>query len=132
MSFLLDQDTCIAAIRQVTLVTQRVAQHLPELYVSALTVFGLELWVVRPRTPLRYSHGYLALCQQLQVVNVDAAIAQRGARTASGLRVQGRRMNAVDVLVAGTALVHGLTLVTHSPQIYAAVPGLTMADWLVS
>ena len=94
-------------------------------------VVGLELWVVRAQTPSRYMQVYIALSQQLKVVSVDEAIAHRAAGTASRLRVQGRRIDTVDLLVAATALVHGLTLVTHSPQIYAHVPGLTMADWLI-
>jgi predicted nucleic acid-binding protein len=77
MSFLLDQDTCIAAVRQVPRVTQRVVQHRSDLYVSAVTVVGLELWVVRARTPSRYMQVYVALSQQLKVVSVDEAIAHR-------------------------------------------------------
>ena len=131
MSFLLDQDSCIAAVRQVPLVTQRVVQHRSDLYVSAVTVVGLELWVVRARTPSRYMQVYVALSQQLKVVSVDEAIAHRAAGTGSRIRVQGRRMYTVDLLVAATALVYGLTLVTHSPQVYAQVPGLSIADWLI-
>jgi tRNA(fMet)-specific endonuclease VapC len=34
-------------------------------------------------------------------------------------------------MIASTALVHGLTLVTHNTQDYAHIPGLTVVDWLV-
>jgi tRNA(fMet)-specific endonuclease VapC len=36
-----------------------------------------------------------------------------------------------DMLNAATALVHGLTLVTHNTADYANVPGLTLEDWLL-
>jgi predicted nucleic acid-binding protein len=33
-------------------------------------------------------------------------------------------------LIASTALVHDLTLVTHNGHDFASVPGLRLADWL--
>jgi tRNA(fMet)-specific endonuclease VapC len=35
------------------------------------------------------------------------------------------------MLIAATALLHGLTLVTHNTRDFANVPGLTVVDWLV-
>ena len=37
----------------------------------------------------------------------------------------------MDLMIAATALVHNLTVVTHNVQDYADVPGLSIADWLV-
>jgi predicted nucleic acid-binding protein len=37
----------------------------------------------------------------------------------------------MDLLIGSTALVHGLTLVTHNVADYANVPGLTVMDWLI-
>ena len=37
----------------------------------------------------------------------------------------------LDLFIASTALVHGLTLVTHNTKDFAHVPGLTLEDWLV-
>jgi tRNA(fMet)-specific endonuclease VapC len=38
----------------------------------------------------------------------------------------------VDLLIAATALVHGLTLVTHNTRHYAGIEGLTIEDWTIS
>jgi tRNA(fMet)-specific endonuclease VapC len=38
----------------------------------------------------------------------------------------------MDLLIAATALVHNLTLVTHNIRDFANVPGLTVQDWLGS
>jgi tRNA(fMet)-specific endonuclease VapC len=35
-----------------------------------------------------------------------------------------------DLLIAATAVHHGLTLVTHNIRDYANVPGLAIEDWL--
>ena len=36
-----------------------------------------------------------------------------------------------DLFIAATALVHGLTLVTHNARHFQNVPDLTLEDWLV-
>jgi tRNA(fMet)-specific endonuclease VapC len=90
----------------------------------------LELWLRHANTPGRYLQGYTAARQQLKVVSVDEAVAYRAARVGSFLPA-GARMNLLDLLVAATALVHDMTLVTHTPQVYAQVPGLKLADWLI-
>jgi len=34
------------------------------------------------------------------------------------------------LIIAATALLHNLTLVTHNSQDFLNIPGLRMADWL--
>jgi predicted nucleic acid-binding protein len=46
------------------------------------------------------------------------------------LKQQGGLPPEMDLLIAATALFHGLTLVTHNVQDFAAVPGLAVQDWL--
>jgi predicted nucleic acid-binding protein len=37
----------------------------------------------------------------------------------------------LGLLIASTALVHGLAVVTRNVTAYANIPGLTVADWLI-
>jgi tRNA(fMet)-specific endonuclease VapC len=48
----------------------------------------------------------------------------------AGLLDSGRPTPVMDLLIAVTALVHGLMLVTHNTQDFAHIPGLTLVDWL--
>jgi tRNA(fMet)-specific endonuclease VapC len=130
MSFLIEQDTAEAWVRGVPLVRTHFPRHQGGLYLSTVTVMGLELWLLHPRTPGRHMQTYAALMQQIKLLNVDDAIAHQAALVGNTFRNQGQRVGAVDLLLAATALVHGLTVVTHSPQVYAQVPGLTLTDWL--
>jgi predicted nucleic acid-binding protein len=36
----------------------------------------------------------------------------------------------MDLFIAATALIHGLTLVTHNARHFQNVPDLAVADWL--
>ena len=131
MTFLLHRDTCSAWVRGVRSVYGHFLQHRGDLFTSAVTVMQLEVWLVRARTPTRYSQAYGSLMQQIGVLNVDDAVAHRAAGMATKLRHQGQHQTTVDLLIIGTALVHGLTLVTHNTQSFTPVPGLTVVDWLV-
>jgi predicted nucleic acid-binding protein len=62
---------------------------------------------------------------------VDDAIAHRAAGIGPRLRLQGRRLSLANLLVAATAVERGLTLVTHSAQTFAGIPGLVLEDWTV-
>jgi predicted nucleic acid-binding protein len=87
------------------------------LYVSAITILELEIGVLQMEaaTPAKARccvHGWITMyCQSLleRVLPVDTAVAQRCAR----LHVPDRRAER-DALIAATALVHGMTIVTRN------------------
>ena len=131
MSYLLDVDSCAAVVRKVARAHTRFLQNLGAVHVSVVALTELELWLTRARTPLRYQQSYVALLQQVALLNVDQAIAYQAARVGSILYEQGRRVSTADLLIAATAMVHNLTLVTHGTQVFAGVPGLSVEDWRV-
>lgn len=131
MSFLLDRDTCEAWVRRVPLVRNHFSQHSGLLHVSAVTMMGIGLWLLHPRTPVRHLQGYTALMQEVKVVSVDEPIAYRAARLGNLLRSPRPLMGPVDLLVASTTLEQGMILVTHDVQYFRVVPGLAMVDWMV-
>lgn len=131
MSFLLHRDTCAAHLRGVRRVSNRLLQNIGDLRVSAVTVMELELWLLQPQTPFRCNQAYGVFLQQVAVLDVDDAIAHRAAQLASRLVGQRPRLPALHCLVAATARVHDLTLVTHAVQRFAQIPGLTVVDWMV-
>jgi tRNA(fMet)-specific endonuclease VapC len=45
------------------------------------------------------------------------------------LETHGQIIGANDLLIAATALAHGLTLITHNSGEFARVPGLQWEDW---
>ena len=49
----------------------------------------------------------------------------------AGLLDIGSPAPGMDLMIAATALLHDLTLVTHNTQDYAVIPGLRMVDWTI-
>lgn len=131
MNYLLHRDICAAFLRGNQLVGGRILQNRGTLHISAITVLDLVVWLLRPGTPGSYLQPYGALLQQVKVVDVTDGIAHRAATLTNRLRSQGVRLAMTASLVAATALATGMTLVTHSIQRFAQIPGIVLVDWLV-
>ncbi|HVS39788.1 MAG TPA: hypothetical protein VMS17_29795 [Gemmataceae bacterium] len=129
MSFLLNRDMVVAYLRNVAPVVGRVAQHRGSLFLSAVTLMGLELWLLQVSTPVRHAVRFQAMLQLFSVASIDEPVAHRAASIGSKLRAQGRRLTTVELLVAGTAIERGWSLVTRSGSPLAGLPGLTVVDW---
>jgi len=129
MSYLLHTDTCVSIIRNAQPMQQHFTQALPATQVSVISVTGLELWLLRPRTPLRYRQAFFAFQQLVTLVDVNEPIAHRAAMLAHSFRSQGRRIGLADLLIAASAVENQWTLVTHSTSRFTNIPGLTIIDW---
>ena len=129
MSQLLDTDTCALIIRQIPPASTRFAQRTEPLYLSAVSITELEIWLLRRRTPLRYQQPYFNLQQAVTILDVTEPIAHRAALLSVAAGRKGPKLGLGDALVAATALERGLTLVTHSTGRFASVAGLTALDW---
>lgn len=131
MSFLLDTDICSAEIKGNPLVYGRFIQHGGRLHVSTVTLAELFTWARRARTSAKILPQVLRLCQDLHVIPVDQAVAQKFGEIRAKLLDAGLPVPQMDLMLAVTALEHGLTLVTHNAADYANIPGLMMVDWLI-
>lgn len=63
-------------------------------------------------------------------LKMASAVARRCAGLREMLRKQGKRVNqrAFDLLIAATAIEHGLTLVTRNTDDYEDIPGLKLYE----
>jgi tRNA(fMet)-specific endonuclease VapC len=67
--------------------------------------------------------------RSIDVLPVNRSVARRAATIRFQLRAGGRsavRRRALDILIAATALVHDLTLVTRNISDYQGIPGLKL------
>jgi len=131
VSFLLDTDTCSAHLKNVAIVTSRFLQYTGRLHMSVITLGELYAWALRAKAPPRRKQSLLDLLNDTKVLIVDDDVARRFGEEQAMLLDAGLRAPGLDLFIASTALVQGLTLVTHNTKECAHVPGLTLEDWLV-
>ena len=130
MSFLLDTDICSAHLKGDRRLGDRFVQFGGRLHVSAVSVGELYSWVLRGKASPGREQGLLDLLSGVTVLDVDHDVARKFGEVRAKLLDQGRPVPGMDLLIAATALAHGLTVVTHNTRDFAIVPGLTVADWL--
>jgi tRNA(fMet)-specific endonuclease VapC len=130
VSFLLDTDISSAHLKGNHQVGGRVIQYGGRLHVSTITVGELFTWALRAKASPRRLQALLDFLNDVTVLDVNEAVARKFGEVQAGLLDVGQRAPGMDLLIAATALIHGLTLVTHNAQDYANIPGLSMVDWL--
>ena len=134
MNYLLDTNACIALINgkplPVRVNLEKAVRNQRTVFVSSIVAF--ELWYgvsksIRVKTNAEELETFLA-----GPINM-LHFAEEDARTAGSIRaaleISGKPIGAYDVLIAGQALHHELTLVTANVMEFARVEGLVWEDW---
>jgi len=128
--FVLDTNTLVYFFRGDGLVAKRLLATPPaQIAVPAVVVYELETGIAKSSDPAK-RRGQLD--QLLRVVTV-LPFGIEEAKSAVALRAQlereGRPIDPMDTLIAGTALAHRGVLVTRNVREFGRVPGLGMEDW---
>jgi tRNA(fMet)-specific endonuclease VapC len=131
MSFVIDTDIASAFIRQIGIVQNRFLQYSGQLHYSAISLAELQFWLLRKNTPPKYRREFAVFQQQVHLVDLDAAVAQKAGEIGADLLDRGLTVATPDLLISATALLSGFTLVTHNTQDFSHIPGLKLVDWLV-
>lgn len=131
MSFLLDTDTCSAYLKNDPRATGKVMFHFGGLHISVITIGELLIWALRAKAPASRLQAVKRLVATATIHEIDTIVAEKFGEIRAALFDRGKTVGEMDLLNASVALIHNLTLVTHNTADYAAVPGLTLDDWLV-
>ena len=131
MRYLLDTCTVSDFAQGWPRVLDRVKSVFPDdIAISALTemeiAYGLRL---NPKLTPRLAPVMDALFRAVHLLPYDSAAAQTAAALRAALKVRGRPIGAYDALIAGTAVAHGLVLVTSNVREFSRVEGLSVEDW---
>lgn len=130
MKYLLDTSTCVAALRGNRSVTERLAVESPDdVAVSAMTV--AELWhgVLKSRNPARTGPEVRAFLEPLAALPFDVPQAEAHARIRADLEGRGMPIGERDLIIAATAVVRGLAVVTANQREFKRVPELEIEAW---
>jgi tRNA(fMet)-specific endonuclease VapC len=130
VSFLVDTDICSAYMKGDHHVWQRFMQYRGQLHVSAVTVGELFTWALRAKVSPKRLPTLLDLLNDLTVLDVTTDVGRTFGALRAALFDAGQAAPDMDLLIAATALVHDLILVTHNVQDFMHLSGLTVQDWL--
>ena len=130
MRYLLDTNTCIAAMRNHRGVVDRMRGELPgECAISAITSYELLTGVEKCGKPEVEGPKVRLLIQSLSELAFDAVAAEHAARIRARLESQGTPIGPYDLLIAGQAVSAGLVLVTNNTREFSRIAGITLEDW---
>src|SRR5882672_2734930 len=132
--YLLDTNACIALINNTaSRVRARFEEAVAEdLKVHMSAVIAFELWYgvgksARDESNSRIVETFLA--GRVSLLPFDFDDAKVAGRLRATLEAVGKSIGAYDVLIAGQALRHQLTLVTANVREFRRVKGLLWEDW---
>jgi tRNA(fMet)-specific endonuclease VapC len=100
------------------------------LSISSITYLEIVDGILGNRDPGRARNALRAFLRRVRLLVISRQAAERAAQIRVELRRQKRQTNerSFDILVAATAIEHGLTLVTRNTRDYADIPGVALFD----
>ncbi len=131
MKCLLDTNVCINYMRgKNKLLLQRFATHVPaDIVLCSVVVAELRYGAEASGNALKEHAKVDAFAAPYRSVPFDEVAARVFGEIRHALLSTGRVIGAYDLMIAATALVHNLTLVTHNTNEFSRVPGLALEDW---
>jgi tRNA(fMet)-specific endonuclease VapC len=100
-----------------------------EIAIPAIALHELETGIAKSSSPEKRRAQLDDLMALLTVLPFGAPEARASARIRAALETRGTTIGPLDILIAGTALSCGATLVTHNTDEFGRVPGLSIVDW---
>lgn len=128
--YALDTNTLIDFFRQ----SGRITAHLQltpasQIHIPSVVWLELEYGLLRSHRPEAQRRGMEAVARAYALVHFDRQSAQAAAMVKHTLDTAGTPIGHFDLLIAGTALAHQLTLVTRNTREFERVPGLWVENW---
>lgn len=111
----------------------RVAERLlatprTEVALPAVVLYELEAGLAKQSRPER-RRQLDELAAAIEILPFGIPEAKAAAHLRAALARNGTPIGPLDTLIAGTALAHGATLVTHNVAEFRRVQGLSVVDW---
>jgi len=128
--WVLDTNTLIYFFKGQGRVSRTLLSHMPgDIGIPAIVLFELEVGIAKSTTPRKRREQLKALADVTQVLPFGAGEAEAAARVRVNLEKRGIPIGPYDLLIAGTALAHTATLVTHNTREFGRVGKLQVEDW---
>jgi tRNA(fMet)-specific endonuclease VapC len=100
-----------------------------ELALPSIVFYELEYGTLRSGMPERRRRQLEIALVSIERIPFDTDAAMAAARVRIGLEKRGLRIGPLDLLIAGTAMSRGATLVTNNLAEFSRIDGLHVTDW---
>ena len=128
--YLIDTDILSYAVRGDPAVLSRFADAGPApCLISCVSLYELTFGIERSPKQRTLWQAWQSIADLVVPLAVDEDVAQKAASLRAQLEARGQIIGPIDPLIAATALVHGLCLVTHNVRHFENIPDLRTEDW---
>lgn len=131
---LLDTDILSALMRGIPSVVAKARAYLAEqerLRFSVITRYEI-LRGLKAKDASTQIDAFARFCETSDVLPLTDEIVDVAADTYARLYAAGRLVGDADILIAATALVHRLAVVTNNESHFRRIPGLDVENWLAA
>lgn len=128
--FTLDTNTLIYYFKGTGKVSGHLLEMLPcEISIPAIVLYELEVGIAKSNHPQKRRVQLETLLKLIKVLPFNKQVAQKAADLRVRLEKIGSPIGPLDTLIAGTALAHDSTLVTHNTREFSKIKELKLVDW---
>jgi len=128
--FMLDTNTLIYFFKGMGKVEENLFSHSPrDIFIPSLVIYELQVGIAKSNNPQKREKQLVTLLEQVNVIPFEEREAKASALIRADLEKKGTPIGPLDILIAGSAKAHNLTLVTHNTREFMRVEGLTLQDW---
>jgi tRNA(fMet)-specific endonuclease VapC len=130
LKYLIDTNSIIYAFKDAGNVRQCWASvPVDEIVLCSVCIFELEFGLAKSSSPTAFRQFLSGIRERHRTLNFDDTAALRAGQVRAVLSAGGSPIGPFDLLIAGIALAHNLTLVTRNTREFTRVPGLKLENW---
>ncbi len=101
-----------------------------DVFLSSITVFEIDYGLqLKPSLSKQLNPQLQAIYRKVQIIDFSPTEAKVAAKIRSDLKQAGTPIGYYDLLIAATAKVHSLTVVTSNTKEFSRVSGLELENW---
>lgn len=128
--YLLDTNTLIYFFKGMGNVAHRLLGEAPKnIAIPAIVLFEMQVGIAKSPSPSKRGKQLAELLSTVSVLPFGAHEAESAARIRAQLESRGLVIGPYDILIAGTAMAHHATLVTHNTNEFSRIDNLQIEDW---
>ncbi|MEX1032480.1 MAG: type II toxin-antitoxin system VapC family toxin [Cellvibrionaceae bacterium] len=126
----LDTNTLIYFFKGEGKVAETLLQHAPsDIGIPAIVLYELRVGIAKSSSPQKRTQQLDELMSVVKVLPFGPAEAVASADVRATLEKQGTPIGPYDILIAGTALAHGATLVSRNAKEFKRIKALRIENW---